>query len=53
MAKDSLGRLAGLAHGLFYFYMVNLAAFLGIIMAISGRVEVLCTPDRERSAPTR
>ena len=53
IAKDSLGRLAGLAHGFFYFYMVNLAAFLGIIMAISGRVEVLWTPEREWNAPSR
>jgi hypothetical protein len=26
--------------------MVNLAAFLGILMALSGRVEVLWTPER-------
>jgi hypothetical protein len=53
LVKGSLGRLAGFAHGFFYFYMVNLAAFFGIIMAISGRVEVLWTPEREWNAPRR
>ena len=33
--------------------LANLAAFLGIIMAISGRVEVLWTPEREWNAPSR
>jgi hypothetical protein len=46
LAKRNLGRWARLAHGLFYFYMVNLAAFLGVIMALFGRVEVLWTPER-------
>jgi len=46
LAKDSLSRLARLAHGLFYFYMVNLAAFLGVLLAVSGRVEVVWTPER-------
>jgi cellulose synthase/poly-beta-1,6-N-acetylglucosamine synthase-like glycosyltransferase len=46
LAKNSLGRLARVAQGLFYFYMVNLAAFWGIVMAMSGRVEVLWTPER-------
>jgi cellulose synthase/poly-beta-1,6-N-acetylglucosamine synthase-like glycosyltransferase len=46
LAKGSLGGLARLAHGLFYFYMVNLAAFLGIVMAMFGRVEVVWTPER-------
>jgi cellulose synthase/poly-beta-1,6-N-acetylglucosamine synthase-like glycosyltransferase len=46
LAKDSLSRLARLAHGLFYFYMVNLAAFLGVLTAVSGRVEVVWTPER-------
>jgi len=53
LAKASLGLLGRLAQGLFYFYMVNIAAFLGIIMAISGRVEVLWTPERKWSAPSR
>jgi len=46
VAKHSLGRVARVAQGLFYFYMVNLAAFLGIAMAMFGRVEVLWTPER-------
>jgi cellulose synthase/poly-beta-1,6-N-acetylglucosamine synthase-like glycosyltransferase len=53
LVKHSLGRLTRLAHGLFYFYMVNVAAFSGIIMAMSGRVEVLWTPEREWSTPSR
>jgi cellulose synthase/poly-beta-1,6-N-acetylglucosamine synthase-like glycosyltransferase len=46
LAKDNSGGLTRLAQGLFYFYMVNLAAILGIVMAMSGRVEVLWTPER-------
>jgi cellulose synthase/poly-beta-1,6-N-acetylglucosamine synthase-like glycosyltransferase len=46
LVKNSLGRWARLAQGLFYFYMVNLAAFLGVMMAMSGRVQVLWTPER-------
>jgi cellulose synthase/poly-beta-1,6-N-acetylglucosamine synthase-like glycosyltransferase len=43
---SSLGRLTRLTQALFYFYMVNLAAFFGIVMAIFGRVEVVWTPER-------
>jgi cellulose synthase/poly-beta-1,6-N-acetylglucosamine synthase-like glycosyltransferase len=50
LAHDSQGSLARLAHGLFYFYMVNVAAFAGILMAIFGRVEVMWTPERSTSA---
>ncbi len=46
LAKHNLGQLARLAQVFFYFYMVNLAAFLGIVMAMSGRVEVVWTPER-------
>jgi cellulose synthase/poly-beta-1,6-N-acetylglucosamine synthase-like glycosyltransferase len=46
MAKDSLGRLSQIMHGVFYFYMVNLAAILGVLSAMAGRVEVLWTPER-------
>jgi hypothetical protein len=53
LIKDPVGRWARLPHGLFYFYMVNLAAFLGIVMAIAGRVEVLWTPERGVTAPNR
>jgi cellulose synthase/poly-beta-1,6-N-acetylglucosamine synthase-like glycosyltransferase len=51
LIKDPVGRWARLPHVLFYFYMVNLAAFFGIVMAIAGRVEVLWTPEREWGAP--
>ena len=47
ISQDRVGRLMGFAHGLFYFYMVNLAAFLGVVMALFGRVEVLWTPERK------
>jgi len=47
LVTDNFGRLARLAHGLFYFYIVNLAAFLGIAMAMFGRVEVVWTPERQ------
>jgi cellulose synthase/poly-beta-1,6-N-acetylglucosamine synthase-like glycosyltransferase len=40
------GGLARLAQGLMYFYLVNLAAVLGIGMAMTGRVEMLWTPER-------
>ena len=46
VAKPSLGRVTRLMHAVFYFYMVNVAAFLGIIMAALGRVEVMWTPER-------
>jgi cellulose synthase/poly-beta-1,6-N-acetylglucosamine synthase-like glycosyltransferase len=37
---------ARLAQAVFYFYLVNLAAMLGIASALTGRVEVLWTPER-------
>jgi cellulose synthase/poly-beta-1,6-N-acetylglucosamine synthase-like glycosyltransferase len=46
LIPDRLGRLARLAHGLLYFYLVNVAATLGIAMAIAGRVEKVWTPER-------
>jgi len=36
-------------HCVFYFYLVNVAAIIGVAMAIIGRVEVLWTPEREYS----
>jgi cellulose synthase/poly-beta-1,6-N-acetylglucosamine synthase-like glycosyltransferase len=45
---ERLGRLAWLSHGMLYFYLVNMAAVLGIAMAIAGRVEILWTPERSR-----
>jgi hypothetical protein len=32
-----------------YFYLVNVAALLGIIGAMSGRVETFWTPEREKA----
>jgi cellulose synthase/poly-beta-1,6-N-acetylglucosamine synthase-like glycosyltransferase len=45
MSQDRLGWVARLAHVLFYFYMVNLASFFGILMAMFGRVQVTWTPE--------
>jgi cellulose synthase/poly-beta-1,6-N-acetylglucosamine synthase-like glycosyltransferase len=50
LVKDSLGQLARLAQGVFYFYMVNLAAFLGILMAMFGSVQVMWTPERSENS---
>ena len=46
LTKKWVGLMSRVSHGLFYFYMVNLAAFLGIVMAVFGRVEVMWTPER-------
>jgi cellulose synthase/poly-beta-1,6-N-acetylglucosamine synthase-like glycosyltransferase len=46
LTGNHVGQLTRLTHGLFYFYMVNLAAFLGIVMAVFGRVEVVWLPER-------
>lgn len=41
-----LGVFARFAQAIFYFYMVNLAAIVGIILAVTGRVETLWNPER-------
>ncbi|HXX74394.1 MAG TPA: glycosyltransferase family 2 protein [Nitrospiraceae bacterium] len=41
-----LGPMARLAHGALYFYLVNLAATAGIVMAIAGQVESVWNPER-------
>lgn len=46
LTPDRSGRSARLAQGVFYFYLINLAAVLGIARAIAGRVEVLWSPER-------
>ena len=46
VVPSRLGRLVRLAHAVLYFYLVNLAAVLGIAMAIAGRVETLWGPER-------
>lgn len=35
-----------LAHGMFYFYLVNLAAILGVVRALAGQVEMVWVPER-------
>lgn len=40
------GGISRLAQGVMYFYLVNLAAVLGIGTAMTGRVEMLWTPER-------
>jgi hypothetical protein len=40
------GKAAWLLHAAWYFYMVNLAAVIGMTMALAGRVEMLWTPER-------
>ena len=41
-----VGRIARLVHGAFYFYLVNVAATLGIAMAVCGRVETVWRSER-------
>jgi sugar transferase (PEP-CTERM/EpsH1 system associated) len=41
------GRAARLLQAILYFYLVNCAAILGIARAVTGRVEVLWTPERK------
>jgi cellulose synthase/poly-beta-1,6-N-acetylglucosamine synthase-like glycosyltransferase len=40
------GPLAGLSHAAYYFYLVNAAAILGIIRALTGRVDITWSPER-------
>jgi len=37
-----------LAHGMFYFYLVNLAALLGVLKALAGNVEMVWAPERTK-----
>jgi cellulose synthase/poly-beta-1,6-N-acetylglucosamine synthase-like glycosyltransferase len=46
LMRGRVGRLAGLAHAALYFYLVNCAAVLGIVMALAGRVDVTWAPQR-------
>jgi cellulose synthase/poly-beta-1,6-N-acetylglucosamine synthase-like glycosyltransferase len=41
-----MGPVGKIAQGLFYFYLVNLAAVLGVLRAITGRVETVWVPER-------
>ncbi len=40
------GTAARFAHGVFYFYLVNVAASWGIVLALRGHVETVWTPER-------
>lgn len=40
------GLFVRLAHGMFYFYLVNLAALLGVLKALTGQVEMVWVPER-------
>jgi hypothetical protein len=46
LCPHNQGKIARLAHGVFYFYLVNLAALLGLLSALRGRVETVWTPER-------
>jgi cellulose synthase/poly-beta-1,6-N-acetylglucosamine synthase-like glycosyltransferase len=41
--------VARLAHAALYFYIVNIAAVIGIATALAGKVEVVWTPERGQS----
>lgn len=43
---SSLGRSAKVVQTVFYFYLVNLAAILGVTKALSGRVDRIWAPER-------
>lgn len=46
VAPSSLGPVSRLTHVIFYFYLVNLAAVLGVLRALTGRVEAVWVPER-------
>lgn len=46
LVLDRSGWLARLAQSVLYFYLVNVAAILGIATALAGRVETVWTPER-------
>lgn len=41
------GVFVRIAHGMFYFYLVNFAAILGVLKAMSGQVEMVWAPERQ------
>ena len=47
------GRAATLPHAAWYFYLVNLAAVLGMAMALIGRVEMVWNPERKSDVRAR
>ena len=46
MLPERGGGLVRIAHGMFYFYLVNLAAILGVLKALTGQVEMVWAPER-------
>jgi cellulose synthase/poly-beta-1,6-N-acetylglucosamine synthase-like glycosyltransferase len=46
LARRRTGRLARLAQAAFYFYVVNVAAVIGVAMAVAGRIDVVWAPQR-------
>jgi hypothetical protein len=47
LVPDRFRRSGWLLHAMMYFYLVNLAAVVGISTAIAGRVEVIWSPERD------
>jgi cellulose synthase/poly-beta-1,6-N-acetylglucosamine synthase-like glycosyltransferase len=47
------GPAAKLCHAIYYFYLVNLASLLGIFRALTGRVDVMWSPERTDSLHRR
>jgi hypothetical protein len=45
-APVSRGPVAKASHLLLYFYLVNLAALIGLMRALGGRVDVVWVPER-------
>jgi cellulose synthase/poly-beta-1,6-N-acetylglucosamine synthase-like glycosyltransferase len=46
---ERAGGVARVPHAIYYFYMVNIAATLGIVAALAGRVEVTWTSERSEA----
>lgn len=44
--SSSLGGLSKLIQAVFYFYLVNLAAMMGVTKALGGQVDRLWVPER-------
>jgi len=47
LVPDRFRRSGWLMHAMMYFYLVNLAAVLGIAKAVAGQVEVFWSPERK------
>ncbi len=53
VAPARWGKVLILPHAAWYFYLVNLAAVIGMTMAWMGRVEMIWTPERKLDAAAR